>query len=84
MVVFLFLPESMNRFRLKFYELYARYHLRFTCPNGPPARSARRDIYNEGECFWYRNWQAGRYNTRTFQTYTVLRKLGIDKDILLK
>ena len=74
----------MNRFRLKLYELYARFHLKFTCPKCPRARRAQRDIYNEGECFWYRNWQAGKFNTRTYQTYIFFKKLGIKKDLFLK
>jgi hypothetical protein len=74
----------MNRFRLKLYEFYARYHLKRTCPKCPSARRAKRDIFEEGECFWYRNWQAGRYNTRTYQTYILFKKLGIDKELFLK
>jgi len=44
----------------------------------------KRDIYNEGECFWYRNWKEKRYNLRTYQTYFLFKKLGIKKDIFLK
>jgi len=74
----------MNRFRLKLYELYARYHLKCTCPKCPADRRSKRDILNEGECFWYKNWKAGRYNIRTYQTYIIFRRLGLDKDIFLK
>ena len=74
----------MNRFRLKLYEFYARYHLKYTCPECPAARRAQRDILNEGECFWYKNWQRKRYNLRTYQTYFVFKKLGIKKDVFLK
>ncbi|MBW2467039.1 MAG: hypothetical protein JRF02_07040 [Deltaproteobacteria bacterium] len=74
----------MNRFRLKLYELYARYHLKFTCPKCPQERRRQRDIYNEGECFWHTNWMAGKYNIRTYQTYRFFKKLGIEKDIFLK
>jgi hypothetical protein len=74
----------MNKFRLRLYELYARYHLKYTCPQCPPSRRAKRDIFNEGECFWYKNWQRNRYNIRTYQTYLLYRKLGVKKDIFLK
>lgn len=74
----------MNRFRLKLYELYARYHLKYTCPNCSRERRLRRDIYKEGECLWFRSWKEGKYNTRTYQTYWLFRKLGIDKDIFIK
>ena len=74
----------MNRFRLKLYEFYARYHLKHTCPNCPRERRLLRDIHKEGECFWYLNWKAGIYNTRTYQTYRFFKKFGIDKDIILK
>jgi hypothetical protein len=74
----------MNRLRLKLYELYARYHLKYTCPKCPEARREKRDILKEGECFWYRNWKSGRYNIRTYQTYILFKKLGRDKDLFLK
>lgn len=74
----------MNKYRAKLYKLYARYHLKYTCPQCPPERRAKRDIYGEGECFWYKNWQAGRYEIRTYQTYILFKKLGIEKDLLLK
>ena len=74
----------MNKFRLKLYELYARYHLKYTCPKCPPERRTKRDIFHEGECFWYRNWKAGTYNIRTYQTCTLFKKLGIKKDPILK
>jgi hypothetical protein len=74
----------MNRFRFKLYELYARYHLKFTCPNCPRERRLLRDINNEGECLWYTSWKAGKYNTRTYQTYRLFRNFGIKKDIFLK
>lgn len=74
----------MNKFKAKLYELYARYHLKYTCPQCPPERKTKRDIYNEGECYWLKNWQAGRYCIRTYQTYIILKKLGIEKDPLLK
>jgi len=74
----------MNKFRLKLYGLYAIYHLKFTCPKCSGERRLQRDIYNEGECFWYKNWKAGKYNTRTYQTYWFFKKFGIKKDIILK
>ncbi len=74
----------MNKFRLKLYELYARYHLKYTCPKCPPERRAKRDVFEEGECFWYRNWKAGTYNIRTYQTCILFKKLGIKKDPILK
>jgi ribosomal protein L37AE/L43A len=74
----------MNKLRLKLYELYARYHLKYTCPKCPRGRRAARDIFKEGECFWYRNWQGGTYNIRTYQTYILFKKLGIEKDLFLK
>jgi len=74
----------MNRYRAKLYELYARYHLKYTCPKCPPERRAKRDILNEGECFWFRNWQAGTYRIRTYQTYILFKKLGINKSLFLK
>jgi ribosomal protein L37AE/L43A len=74
----------MNIFRFKLYEIYARYHLKYSCPKCPAARRVKRDIYNEGECFWYKNWQAGRYNIRTYQTYIMFKKLGMNKDLFLK
>jgi hypothetical protein len=74
----------MNRLRLKIYELYAKYHLKYTCPKCPVERRLLRDINGEGECFWYRCWTEGKYNTRTFQTYALFKKLGIKKDIFLK
>ena len=74
----------MNKFRLKLYEIYARYHLKFSCPDCPPERRAQRDIFGEGECFWFKNWQEGKYNTRTYQTFILFKKIGIDKDLFLK
>jgi hypothetical protein len=74
----------MNKFRLKLYELYARFHLKCSCPKCPPERRLIRDIYNEGECFWYTRWTSGKYNIRTYQTYNLFKKLGIDKDLFLK
>ncbi|MBW2502257.1 MAG: hypothetical protein JRD39_04860 [Deltaproteobacteria bacterium] len=74
----------MNRFRLKLYELYARYHLKRTCPKCPRERREKRDIYREGECFWYSRWQKGIYGVRTYQTYIFFKKIGIKKDLLLK
>ncbi|KPK26583.1 MAG: hypothetical protein AMJ61_08450 [Desulfobacterales bacterium SG8_35_2] len=74
----------MNKFRLKLYELYARHHLRCSCPKCPTDRRLKRDIFNEGECFWYKNWQQGIYNIRTYQTYFLFKKLGIQKDLFLK
>ncbi len=74
----------MNRLRYKFYELYAKYHLKYTCPSCPKERRAVRDIYNEGECFWHKNWQAGTYNIRSYQVYILFKRLGIEKDIFLK
>lgn len=74
----------MNRFRLKLYELYARYHLKFTCPKCPEEKRLQRDIYNEGDCFWCMSWKAGKYNIRTYQTYRLFKKFGIDKDLFLK
>ena len=80
----LHLPKPMNKFRLKLYALYARYHLKYSCPKCPAQRRAKRDIYSEGECFWYKNWIEGRYNIRTFQTYFFFKKLGMGKDPFLK
>lgn len=74
----------MNKFRLKLYELYARYHLKCTCPKCPPEKRRQRDIFNEGECFWYRNWQGGMYKIRTYQTYILFKKLGLKKGLFLK
>ena len=74
----------MNKVRYKLYELYARYHLKYSCPGCPRERRQARDIYNEGECLWYKSWKAGKYNTRTYQTYIFFKKLGIDKDVFLK
>ena len=74
----------MNKFRLKLYELYAIYHLKFTCPKCSGERRLQRDIYNEGECFWYKNWKTGKYNIRIYQTYILFKKLGIKKDLFLK
>lgn len=74
----------MNRFRLKLYEMYAKFHLRYSCPRCPRKRRLQRDIAHEGECFWYTNWKAGRYNTRTYQTYSLFKRFGIDKDVFLK
>ena len=74
----------MNKFRLKLYELYARYHLKYTCPKCPIERRLQRDVHREGECFWYVSWKAGKYNTRTYQTYRFFKKIGCDKDIFLK
>jgi hypothetical protein len=74
----------VNKARYKLYELYARYHLKFSCPKCPRERREARDIHNEGECFWYKNWIAGKYNTRTYQTYIIFKKLGIDKNVFLK
>ncbi len=74
----------MNKFRLKLYELYARYHLKYTCPKCPAGRRRERDILKEGECFWYKNWQGGTYNIRTYQTYILFKKLGREKDLFLK
>jgi len=74
----------MNRFRLKLYELYARFHLKHSCPNCPAQTRAKRDIFSEGECFWYKNWNAGRYNIRTYQTYIFFKMLGMEKDPFLK
>ena len=74
----------MNKFRLKLYELYARYHLKYTCPKCPMERRLLRDINKEGECFWYMSWKAGKYNTRTYQTYRFFKKIGFDKDIFIK
>jgi len=73
----------MNRFRLKLYELYARYHLKYTCPRCPAAKRARRDIFNQGDCFWYTNWKAKRYAVQTDQTYILFKKIGINKDLYL-
>jgi len=47
-------------------------------------RRLLRDINKEGECFWYRSWKAGKYNTRTYQTYIFFKKIGFDKDIFIK
>ncbi|MBW2470495.1 MAG: hypothetical protein JRE18_00315 [Deltaproteobacteria bacterium] len=74
----------MNRLRRKLYELYARYHLKYTCPKCPAARREQRDIFNEGECFLYRNWTGGRYTIRTYQTYILFQKLNIEKDLFLE
>ena len=74
----------MDRFRLKLYELYGRFHLKYSCPKCSLVRRAKRDIYSEGECFWYKNWVAGRYNIRTYQTYILFKRLGIKKDLYLK
>ena len=74
----------MIKFRIKLYELYGRYHLKYTCPKCPQERRAKRDIFGEGECFWYKNWKAGTYYIRTYQTYILFKKLGIDKDLFLK
>jgi ribosomal protein L37AE/L43A len=79
-----FVPKNMNKFRLRLYELYARYHLKNTCPKCPQERRVKRDIYNEGECYWYRNWKEGTYNIRTYQTFIIFKKLGIKKDLFLK
>lgn len=74
----------MNKFRLKLYELYARHHLKRSCPKCPAERRLKRDIFNEGECFWYKNWQRGRFNIRIYQTYILFKKLGMKKDPFLK
>ena len=74
----------MNKFRFKLYQLYAMYHLKHTCPKCPRERRDKRDIFNEGECFWFKNWQGGTYNIRTYQTYIFFKKLGIRKDLFLK
>jgi ribosomal protein L37AE/L43A len=74
----------MNKLRLKLYELYARYHLKHTCPTCPVQRREKRDIFSEGECFWYKNWKAGRYNIRTYQTYILFKTIGKEKDPFLE
>ena len=79
-----YLFAVMNRLRHKFYELYARYHLKYSCPECPKERRDKRDVLNEGECFWYKNWTAGKYTIRTYQTYILFKRLGIDKDLFLK
>ena len=74
----------MNRLRYKFYELYAKYHLKYSCPGCPEERREKRDIFKEGECFWYKNWTAGKYDIRSYQTYILFKKFGIEKDLFLK
>jgi len=74
----------MNRLRYKFYELYAKFHLKYSCPDCSKERRSRRDIFNEGECFWYKNWSTGKYKIRSYQTYILFKKLGIKKKLFLK
>ena len=79
-----YLFAVMNRLRYKLYELYAKYHLKYSCPDCPKARREKRDIFKEGECFWFRNWTAGKYDIRSYQTYILFKKLGINKKLFLK
>jgi hypothetical protein len=74
----------VNKLRYKFYELYGRYHLKYSCPRCPPQKRGKRDIRRDGECFWYKSWKAGKFNIRTYQTYIFFKKLGIEKDLFLK
>ncbi len=73
----------MNKITINLRKLNAKYHLKYRCPNCPNKRRKSRDVLNQGECFWYTNWNKGKYNVMTYQTHKIYEKLGIKKSLVL-
>lgn len=79
-----FLIYLMGNITHEIRKIVAKYHLKFRCSNCPKERRKSRDVLNQGECFWYANWKLGKYNLRSYQSYILFKKFGIERSLSLK
>lgn len=45
-----------------FKKINAKVHLRYKCPRCKPWKRQSGDIFNKGECHWYKEWEKGNYD----------------------
>jgi len=53
----------------------AKFHLKYLCPRCPKEKSKTRDILNEGECFWHKNWRNNNYKIQSYIGYKISKKI---------